>query len=256
MTIISEDTVRQLHFKQGLSEIHADAKAYITKEAREYIRDKKLKLVFVEEPPKNTEAASFTQNPESASFPQVQAGSCGYVGEDGRCYDEKPEHMTHLYGNVLVPNTHSRILFRGRLDSLEAFIIELQVKAYVRGLSRLTEELGELLAYARQLLACEVTGKPLPAIRLFGLNEGELRKMSHHPREYFGIPHLLPDYRLGELGAGLNSLRTRSREAELAAAAAFWDGENLSRRDILQGMNRLSSAVYIMLLRLVTDYYK
>ena len=247
MTIISEDTVRQLHLKKGLSEIHVDAGAYITKEAREYIRDKKLKLVIEEVPPKN---------PEPASLPQLQAGACRYVGEDGRCYDEKPEHMTHLYGNVLVSKTHPRILFRGRLDSLEAFIIELQVKADARGLSRLTEELGELLAYARQMLACEVTGKPLPVIRLFGLDEGELRKMSHYPREYFGIPHLLPDYRMGELGAGLNSLRTRSRETELAAAAAFRDGENLSRRDILQGMNRLSSAVYIMLLRLVTGYYK
>ena len=36
---------------------------------------------------------------------------------------EKPEHMTHLDGDTLVPKTHPRIAFRGEMDTLEAEIM-------------------------------------------------------------------------------------------------------------------------------------
>ena len=35
--------------------------------------------------------------------------------------EEKPEHLTHLYGDVLVRKTHPRIAFRGAMDTLGAF---------------------------------------------------------------------------------------------------------------------------------------
>jgi ethanolamine utilization cobalamin adenosyltransferase len=37
----------------------------------------------------------------------------------GGFLETKPEHMTHLYGNMLVFKDHPRIVFRGKLDSLE-----------------------------------------------------------------------------------------------------------------------------------------
>ena len=43
--------------------------------------------------------------------------------------EEKPEEMTHLRGNRLVPKTHPRIRFRGQLDSLMAQVLELQCRA-------------------------------------------------------------------------------------------------------------------------------
>lgn len=36
---------------------------------------------------------------------------------------EKPEHMTHLHGDVLVKKTHPRIAFRGAMDTLEAELL-------------------------------------------------------------------------------------------------------------------------------------
>ena len=68
----------------------------------------------------------------------------------------KPENMTHLHGNVLVPKTHPQIAFRGMLDSLEAKIMSLQVVASENGLHRLTDALDEVLAYVRQILSAEV----------------------------------------------------------------------------------------------------
>ena len=40
---------------------------------------------------------------------------------------EKPEHMTHLNGDFLVVKDHPRIIFRGKLDTLESELILCQL---------------------------------------------------------------------------------------------------------------------------------
>ena len=91
-------------------------------------------------------------------------------GETGEVLSVKPENMTHLHGNVLVPKTHPQIAFRGMLDSLEAKIMSLQVAASENGLHRLTDALDEVLAYVRQILSAEVLDKELGEIHLLGLD--------------------------------------------------------------------------------------
>ena len=49
--------------------------------------------------------------------------SSGYRTETGERLKEKPEHMTHLNGHVLVDKTHPRIKFRGMIDQLEGEIL-------------------------------------------------------------------------------------------------------------------------------------
>ena len=61
-------------------------------------------------------------------LPASQAKITRYLGLDGGYYDEKPEHMTQLEGNVLVPKTHPRITFRGKLDTLQAQAILLALE--------------------------------------------------------------------------------------------------------------------------------
>ena len=48
---------------------------------------------------------------------------------NGGYLEEKPEHMTHLNGEILVPKSHPRILFRGKLDTLESELILCQLAA-------------------------------------------------------------------------------------------------------------------------------
>ena len=48
----------------------------------------------------------------------------------GGTLTEKPEHMTHLHGNVLVFKDHPRIAFRGMIDLLEAEILLAQRTAH------------------------------------------------------------------------------------------------------------------------------
>lgn len=159
---------------------------------------------------------------------------------------EKPEHMTHLNGDILVSKTHPRIAFRGAMDMLEAELLLCQLEV-----EQISRELGEILTLARKVLRCEVMEEPLPAGKLCGLTEAELRKHSHFPQQYYGQPHFMPEVADGGAILRLNRLRCTARQAELAAVRAFLDGEgNPERTDILQAMNRISSMIYILMVRM------
>ena len=157
--------------------------------------------------------------------------------------EEKPEHMTHLYGDVLVEKTHPRIGFRGAMDGLEAELLLCGA-----ALPRLQPELGELLQLTRSLIRYEVLGEPVPQERLLGLTEKELREQSHRPQDFFGKPHFMPCFDDGEAVLRLNRLRCAVRSAERMAVAAVPD-----REDILRALNRMSSMVYILMIREKSD---
>ena len=64
---------------------------------------------------------------------------------------------------------------------------------------------------------------------------------------YYEKPMVLPSYKLGKTYALLNQLRTAVRETEVAAAAAFHNGKSYDRADIIEELNRMSSAVHIIM---------
>ena len=162
---------------------------------------------------------------------------------------EKPEHMTHLHSDVLVSKTHPRIAFRGAIDALEAEIVLCQLTA-----ETMRKELGEVLALARLLIRCEVLNEPVPEEKLCGLTQDEIRKRSHFPQEFYGQPHFMPEHTDGAAILHINKCRCIARQAELAAVRAFVDDEgNVARADILKALNRMSSMLYILMIRLKKD---
>ena len=177
-------------------------------------------------------------------LPAEQARPERYQLQSGGFLEEKPEHMTHLRGNILVSKTHPVIRFRGKMDTLQAELILGQ-----QGLPREKNRLGEILALSRTLIRCDVMQEPVPMEKLCGLTEQELHRRSHFPQDYYGKPHFMPEAADGATVARLNLLRCRVREAELAAAEAFEDSEgNCLRPDILQALNRMSSMLYLMMI--------
>lgn len=178
-------------------------------------------------------------------LPAEQAKPQRYRLQSGGYVEEKPEHMTHLYGDVLVPKNHPRILFRGKMDTLESELILCQLAE-----TSLEGPVGEILGLARQIIRCEVLSEPLKWDTLCGLTEAEQRKRSHFPQEYYGQPHFMPSFADGMVIARLNRARCAAREAELAAAEAFSDREgNLTRQDIPQALNRMSSMLYLLMIQ-------
>ncbi|MCH2219259.1 MAG: hypothetical protein MK097_02890, partial [Dechloromonas sp.] len=66
---------------------------------------------------------------------------------------------------------------------------------------------------------------------------------------YFGHDHIVPEATQGTTIARLNLLRAHIREAEVAAADVYIDRDfNVLRPDLMQALNRLSSAVYVVML--------
>lgn len=159
--------------------------------------------------------------------------------------EEKPEHMTHLNGEILVPKTHPRIAFRGAMDTLESELILAQLEA-----PDCAGALGEVLALARRLIRCDVLEEAVGEFTLCGLTEEQQRSHSHRPQEYYGQPHFMPEAADGFSVARLNRARCAAREAELRAAAAFADRDGIpTRPDILRALNRMSSMLYILMIR-------
>jgi len=153
--------------------------------------------------------------------------------------------MTHLNAEILVPKTHPRIAFRGKMDNLEAELILCQMAS-----DSLAAPVGEILTLARRIIRCDVLEEPLPDDRLCGLTQEEQRRRSHFPQDYYGQPHFMPSSEDGPVIARLNRTRCAAREAELAAAEAFSDREgNPTRPDLLRALNRMSSMLYILMIQ-------
>ena len=183
-------------------------------------------------------------------LPAAQARPQRYRLPGGGWMEEKPEHMTHLNGDTLVPKTHPRIVFRGAMDTLEAELLlsQLAVQDPIR------KDLGEVLALARDLVRWEVLGEPVEDRKLCGLTQQEQRLHSHRPQDFYGQPHFMPQYTDGMAILQLNRARCAARAAELAAARAFTDEEgNVTRPDLLRALNRMSSMIWILMIRLKKD---
>ena len=190
-------------------------------------------------------ARDFLSRERIEILPGEQAKIQEYRLLNGAVLTEKPEHMTHLYGNVLAPKTHPRIAFRGAIDSLEGEIVLCKLKC-----PGWRQELGEILALARMLIRCEVMNEPVPEGKLCGLTEAQQRKHSHRPQDFYGQAHFMPEYTDGETVLLLNKCRCAARSAELAAARAFIrDDGTVQRQDILKALNRMSSMLYILMIR-------
>ena len=194
-----------------------------------------------------SDARDFLTRERIPILPAQQARPERFQLLGGGFSEEKPEHMTHLNGQVLVSKTHPRIAFRGAMDTLEAAI--LQCAAQSQGTVR--QQLEEILAYARKILGWEVLDAPVPAQPLLGLTPEQLRQHSHRPQDFYGQPHFMPAPEDGALLLAVNSARCAARHAELMAVHAFCDRDGqMTRPDLLQAMNRLSSALYLVMIRL------
>lgn len=224
--LCTEEVVRaNLRNRDGKRVFYLSPGDQLTPAARDYLRQEHIEIL-----------------------PADQAKPKHYVLLNGGILNEKPEYLTHLNSNVLVPKTHPRIRFRGAMDTLEAELLlaQLQCPEPIRS------ELKEALEYARRLIRCDVLEEPVPEGKLCGLTEAELRQRSHCPQDFYSKPHFMPKAEDGFAVLQVNRARTAARAAELAAAEAFSDRDGIpTRPDLLQALNRLSSLLYLHMIRLL-----
>ncbi|MBZ9634255.1 cobalamin adenosyltransferase [Clostridium sp. FP1] len=251
MSLITESELRKQLKSTDIKEFEVAKGVIITPSAKQYLQDKNIKLVIVDTlcASKQDDSKSEKED-EGKNFPK-------YICIQGGYLEEKPEHMTQLYGNKLVPKDHRRIEFRGRLDSLQSNILETQVLASKLQNEGVVKDLEQILNFVRNILRAEVLEEKLPEFSLLGMSENDLREISHNPKKYFNMDHFMPSYKMGEIVVALNSIRSNTREVEVYGFKAFKDidGE-ITRNDIMKYLNRLSSCLYIMMFKFLSGKYK
>lgn len=239
--LITENDVRKKYDEtDGLKEYFVPRDVLITPAAREFLLDRRVKVVY------EKKGSSDTGEP-----------SRGFYDLNGRKYFQKPEHLTHLKGNILVPKDHPRIVLRGRLDSLQSKIIETQILVEKLGKEKLSEQLQKILLFVRNLVRAEVMDEKVKEQKIAGMSFDDIHSRSHDPMKYYGFPHLMIEREMGEIAVALNTLRSETREVEIAAYKAFsLNNGNISRLDIITSLNRLNSCFYIMIFENMPAEYK
>ena len=260
MRAITEDILR-LELRNSQPEVYyIPTGKILTPAAREYLQQHKSEIAKEGECPQRApEGDAAPAAPQPAPQPVMAAPKPKYVDyQSGSYYMEKPEHMTQLFDNQLVAKNHPRILFRGKLDSLQALVVlDQALIAGAGGSQQLLADLDDVLKALRNLMRCDVLDEELHSGTIIGLTHGELREHSHNPMKFYNIRQMiLPSYTMGRDYALLNQLRAAIRETEVAAANAFYDGFRFSRSDIIEELNRLSSALHIMMCKYLAGDYK
>ncbi len=242
MALITEAIARRNYVKEENS-LCCSRSDRFTPSAREYISDKGIKLIYSED--KIDEKVEVTSKKEVTETVSTNKYVCKYTGGT---IENKPEHMTQLHGNVLVYKFNKVIKLRGRLDSLHA--TALAVGTQINGNKEFEEDYSDICKFMKNILIAEFTNSPLENINLLGFNENELRQRSHNPKKYFGCDHLFGiDNTFDEKTILLNKIRAEVREVEILAVEAYFKDGVVEREDIIKALNRLSSAVYLTMLK-------
>ncbi len=249
MKAITEEYLRSLSRKQSLESITLEEGQILTPSARGFLGDNKIPIRQADEKV-NRKSSSLSSR---ASAPE-EKGETGRKPQfvsalDGGLFTSKPEHMTHLRGNRLISKDHPCIVFRGMLDCFQAELLLAQSLPLEKGMNGLVDDLEEILQWAREIMKADVLNKELPVASVFGLTPDELRQHSHNPKEFYGVGHITPSVHMGRIMLQLNQLRSSIRAVETAAVHAFKGEFNYRRQDILEGLNRMSSAIYILMVR-------
>jgi ethanolamine utilization cobalamin adenosyltransferase len=186
----------------------------------------------------------------------TKCGGCLLTAGFTDPHGAKPEGLTHLYGNQLTEKDNPVIVFRGKLDTLCAMILEAQLLGKEN--QSFADDLQEILEFTRSLLPAEYKCIPLGEFRVLGFTSQDLREQSYNPKKYFGHEHLLMHNSMGALSLRMNLLRTVTRETELSAVALLRDSSDSNRQtreDIVTALNRLSSLFYILIYKYLPKDY-
>ena len=250
---ITESWLRQHYGLAHGTEVRLQLGDRLTPSAQQLLAERKITVHRFDS--QGRSFASDAGNSEE-SLHRVHPLTGGTTRPDNQCsvcgseVAEKPSLLTHLDNQTLVLKNHPRIALRGRLDSITAHCITLQHQLPAASeFASVAGYLADLRSYMGTILRAEVSGEQLPGVSMGAMDSATLHKISHDPLKYLQHDHIVPAQEHGLDVALLNTLRAQVREVELLATDTYLDADlNLTRPDIVAGLNRLSSAIYVLML--------
>ncbi len=261
MAVITEATVRSQLGKIKEKQYRHKKGDILTPSARQYLGDQGIKIIDETKPMAEEKLESETSKApleNKASKEATVENPFKYVCyETGAHFMSKPEYMTQLMGNQLVVKNHKRIVLRGQIDKALANAVWLVQVFKKEGYAQVAKDLREICDWIRLIQRVEILEEPVPKLTFMGLDEATQKAMSHDPMKFFGTPHLFGiDENTNEIAVRLNIFRAEIRQLELSAVDAFYKPKDIERPDLLLTLNRLSSCVYLMMLKAVSGKYE
>ncbi len=254
MTFITECELREL-WKNGRGSLPSFAPGTrFSASALDFIKTEKINILYSQsqsgqEIPPGTISFYEAEWDKPGVFPVVLSGPVPVCNECGQPLYSKPDHMTQIDSGHFAPKTTPRLVFRGRVDSLNALVMLVGSTARRFELPELAQQLDSLAAYCREIMSAEYHWRQVARLTLMGKSEEELHEISHWPDRFLGIQHLVPGPHDHEVLHWLNLLRTQCREVEIVALQAFPTSDNETTQvgyRLACALNRLSSAVYVL----------
>jgi ethanolamine utilization cobalamin adenosyltransferase len=253
-TYITETWLRERFGLGRGAEIRLPADAKLTPAARALLNERRIVVKYADEA-----GRVFLDATPDARAPELKrvhpltgdavrhAGGCLLCGQP---VQKKPDTLTHLDARTLAAKNDPRLKLRGKLDSAIAHAVLVQAECDAQGQHpALALWLADIRSALGNALKAEVAGTAMPPVAMGDMDEETIHAVSHNPLKYLGHDHLLPEAGQGARIARHNLLRTQIREAELCAADVYIAPDfTVARADIMQGLNRLSSAVYVLTL--------
>lgn len=251
MGVITENELRRELLHNGIPSVyHISCDDILTPAALDFLKERNIEIMYTQ----IEEQINYSKPRNKDDWETSKEFKNFYTG---KTMDSKLESMTHLFENVLVYKDDPRIILRGRLDSLQSYIIDIQIYFQDKNRMDLVDQLEDTLNFSREILKCEVLNQAFPDITILGMTIPEIRERSHNPQKYFGLKQMvLVNYKHGAIISKLNLLRTYSRECELVAVQAFRDGDTIKQNTLIQALNRLSSCFHILMYQEFADKYK
>lgn len=244
--VLTEDKLKNLYRKEEFKKYVVENGTIMTPSARQFLADKGIEIVKEEAVEEKTAVQEkvIERVVEKAITPK-------YIGVAGESYFEKPEHMTQISGNILVKKNDERIIFRGKLDSLQAKWLILQKEFENYGNEKLQKDMESVAIFIKKIVSAEVLDMEMEEIKVLEETLDKIKEISHNPKKFFGIGHLFDiSIKNSILVLKLNEMRGNSREVEIAGVTAFSNEKGIvAKKEILKVLNRLSSVIYVMMLK-------
>lgn len=234
--ILTEEKIKAMYKEEQFTEFYLEEGVRLTPSAREFLIDKGIEIKSGNKKVTSNDVEKKVEEPKER-----------YRGLYGEKYLEKPEYMTQLYGNILVNKNTPRIVFRGKIDSFLSKWLVLEKELNENKNNKLNNDLESITNFIKKIQLAEILNKELDDITVLGDSLERVKEISHNPKKYFNQNHMFDiSIKNSYLVLRLNELRGLSRELELSGIDALL---NENKIDILTALNRLSSAIYVMMLK-------
>ena len=235
-------------------EVRLPADCRLTPAARDLLKQKQIRIRYADE--SGRVFVDVAGQADGEARQQVHPLTSSATHETAHCLlcqqavGKKPDALTHLNATTLVAKNDPRIAFRGRVDSAIAQAVLVQAQWQHDGVEpALQTMLADIRSALGNVLRCDALDETMLPIAMGNFDETQIHAISHNPLKHLGHDHIGPALEHGLTVARLNLLRTAIREAEVAGAQTFIGKDfAFSRGDLLQALNRLSSAVYVLML--------